>query len=162
MVLTTQDCENSDVRILARGNFSLGASGLFGLLAALTAVTLGLAGLLAWQGYWPVLLIAMIQIMLVVWTLIRAWEQAWVSETIDVGPEWIEVTQQRHRRKRQSVLQAAWARVELLQPEVAWYGPRVILRSRGEKIELGQFLTIDEKDRLAEYLRRAIRKHSAM
>jgi len=162
MVLTSQSPDGSAVTIMARGNFSLGAGGLVNLLLALTAVTLGLAGLLAWQGFWPVLLIAVIQLALVIWILVRTWERAWVSEVIVAGPEWIEVTKQRHKRKSQSRLEAAWAAVELEQPEVAWYGPKVILRSRGRSIELGQFLTIEEKKQLADHVRRAIRKHSAL
>jgi uncharacterized membrane protein len=131
-------------------------------LLALTAVTLGLAGLLAWQGFWPVLLIAIIQLTLVIWILVRAWERAWVSELIIVGPELIEVTRQRHKQRNHCQLEAAWAVVELEQPEVAWYGPRVILRSRGKKIELGRFLTIDEKKQLAVCVRNAVQKHSAI
>jgi uncharacterized membrane protein len=162
MVLIAQSSSSSDVRIMARGNFSLDAGGLIVLLLALTLVTLGLAGALAWQGFWPVLLIAVIQVLLVTWILVRAWERAWVFECIDIGPERISVLQQRHRRKRQYELDAAWAVVELERPEVAWYGPRVILRSRGTAVELGKFLTLDEKSQLAEYVRRAIQKHSAL
>ena len=92
MVVTGRSSDGSQIRIMARGNFSLDAGGLASLLLALAFVTLGLAALLAWQGYWPVLLIAMIQIILVVWTLVRAWERCWVVECIDVGPEQIEVT----------------------------------------------------------------------
>jgi uncharacterized membrane protein len=162
MVVTAQSSDDSNVRILARGNFSLDPGGLINLLLALTVVTLGLAGLLAWQGYWPVLLIAVIQIVLVMWILARAWEQAWVAEQIVVGPERIEITQQRHKRTRQYELATAWAVVELRQPQVAWYGPRVVLRSRAQVLELGQFLTLGERNQLAEYLRRAIAQHSAM
>lgn len=162
MVLTSHSPDGSAVVIMARGNFSLDAGGLVNLLLALSAVTLGLAGLLAWQGFWPILLIAVIQLALVAWILVRAWERAWVSEVIVAGPEWVEVTQQRYKRKRQSQLEAAWAVVELNQPEIAWYGPRVILRSRGKTIELGQFLTTEEKEQLADCVRSAIRNHSAI
>jgi uncharacterized membrane protein len=162
MVVVSHSPDGSAERIMARGNFSLDAGGLISLLLALTAVTLGLAGLLAWQGFWPVLLIAVIQLTLVVWILVRAWERAWVSELLTIGPEWIEVTRQRHKRRDHCRLEAAWAVVELERPEVAWYGPRVILRSRGKKIELGRFLTIDEKRQLADCVRIAVQKHSAI
>jgi uncharacterized membrane protein len=162
MVVTSQSPEGPAVRILARGNFSLGAGGLLNLLLALTTVTLGLAGLLAWQGFWPVLLIAVIQLVLVIWILIKAWESAWVSELVIVSPNRIEVIRQRHKRKRRYQLEAAWAVVEQEQPRVAWYGPRYILRSRGTKIELGQFLTIDEKALFADQVRKAVKKHSAI
>jgi uncharacterized membrane protein len=147
---------------MARGNFSLDAGGLVSLLLALTVVTLGLAGLLAWQGYWPILAIAVIQIILVICTLVRAWERCWVAEWIVVGPDQIEVTHQRHKENRRSVLQTAWAVVELKQPRVAWYGPRVVVRSGSDAVELGRFLTQAERRQLARNLRNAISKHSAM
>lgn len=162
MVETGQSSDGSEFQITARGNFSLDAGGLVSLLLALTAVTLGLAGLLAWQGYWPILAIAVIQIILVVWTLVRAWERCWVAEWIVVGPDHIEVTHQRHRVNRRSVLQTAWAVVELRQPRVAWYGPHVVLRSRSEALELGRFLTQAERRQLAHNLRNAIGNYSAM
>jgi len=162
MVVAWKSPEESLDRILARGNFSLGAGGLVGLLAALGAVTLVLAGVLAWQGFWPVLLIAVVQIALVTRILIKAWERAWVSELIEIGPERIAVTQQRHRRKNRIELETAWAVVEMLQPEVAWYAPRLQLRSGSRKLELGAFLTSEEKRQLADCLKSAIRKHSAL
>ncbi len=61
---------------MARGNFSLGAGGLVNLLLSLAVVSLFLAGLLALGGYWPILLIAVIQLALVAWILVRAWEQS--------------------------------------------------------------------------------------
>jgi uncharacterized membrane protein len=162
MVVTGRSSDGSRVRITARGNFSLDAGGQASLLLALTVVTLGLAALLAWQGYWPVLLIAVIQIVLVVWVLVRAWKRCWVAEWIDVGPERIEVTHRRHRASSRSVLQTAWAIVELRTPRVAWYGPHVVLRSRSKALELGRFLNQEERGQLARDLREAIGKHSAM
>jgi len=162
MVVTAQSSDGSNVRIMARGNFSLDAGGLTNLLLALVAITLGLAGMLAWLGYWPILLIAAVQMALVIWVLLRAWEQSWVAEQVVIGPERIEVTHQRHRRKRQYLLETAWAVVEMRPPPVAWYGPSVVLRSRSQAIELGRFLTLEEKNQLADCLRRAIAQHSAM
>ena len=59
MVVAAESSDGVSVRIVARGNFSLDAGGLLNLLLALAAVTLGLAALLAWQGFWPILLIAL-------------------------------------------------------------------------------------------------------
>ncbi|MDT8319430.1 MAG: DUF2244 domain-containing protein [Xanthomonadales bacterium] len=162
MVVTRQNTGSANCQILAQGNFSLDASGLLIMLAALATVTLGLAGLLAWQGYWPILVIAVIQIALVSLIFIRAWERAWVSEVIDVRPERIEVRQQRHKKIRRFELDPAWAVVELEPAKIAWYGPRLHLRSRNTTLELGAFLTSEEKRQLAMYLRSAIRHHSAL
>jgi len=162
MVLTWQNSDRTKASILARGNFSLDAGGLVSLLLALAAVTLCLAVLLALQGYWPVLLIAVVQLALVAWILVRAWQRAWVSDVIDICADRITVTQQRHKRKRQIELDTAWAVIELKQPEIAWYRPRVQLRSGSQVVELGSFLTSEEKRQLAQYLKSAIVEHSAM
>lgn len=162
MVLTAQSSDSTDVCITARGNFSLDAGGLLNLLLALGAVTLGLAAVLAWQGYWPILLIAVIQIMLVGWVLVVAWQRSWVVEQIVVAPDRITVTHQRHRRVQRRELATAWAAVELERPRVAWYGPRVILRSRNTRVELGQFLTQAEREQLAAQLRQAIGNYSVL
>ena len=119
MVLTWQNSDRTKASIMARGNFSLDVDGLVNLLLALAAVSLGLAVLLALQGYWPILLIAAVQLALVAWILIRAWARAWVSDVIDISADRITVTQQRYKRKRRVELDTAWAVVEVKQSEIA-------------------------------------------
>ena len=162
MIATWHNSDGSEVRIVARGNFSLGAGGLVNLLLALAVVTLSLAALVAWQGYWPVLLIAVIQVVLVTWILIKAWQRAWVSDMIDIGPDRIIVVRQRHKRRNRVELPTAWAVVELKPSQIAWYSPMLKLRSGSREVELGRFLTADEKQQLTEHLQNAIRRHSAM
>jgi len=162
MIISWQSSDSTKAHILARGNFSLDAGGLVNLLLALALVSLCLAGLLTLKGYWPVLLIAVIQLALVAWILIRAWEQAWVSEVIEICENSIKVTHQRHKRKRHYELETAWAVVEWVQPDIAWYAPRIRLRSRTQAVELGSFLTNEEKHQLVKQLQSAIEKHSAM
>lgn len=162
MVVAAQSADGSSVRIVARGNFSLDAGGLSNLLLALAAVTLGLAAVLAWQGFWPILLIAALQVVLVSWILVRAWERGWVSEVIVIDPDRVAVTHQRHRRQRRDELPTGWAVVEMRRPEVAWYAPRLVLRSGRQVVELGRFLTVEEKQELAAILRRALANHSAL
>jgi uncharacterized membrane protein len=145
-----------------KGNFSMGAGGLAGLILALGAVTLVLAGLLAWQGYWPVLAIAVIQVVLVTWLLIRTWERAWMVDDIEIDSERITVTQRRYKRIRQLELATAWAVVEVEMPDVAWYEPVVRLRSGRTSVELGSFLTGEERHRLARQLKSAVKKYSAL
>jgi uncharacterized membrane protein len=162
MIVSWQNSDSSTANIQARGNFSLGAGGMLAVLVALASVSLLLSGLLALQGYWPILLIALVQLVLVSWVLVRAWERTWVSEVIEICEDRIRVTHQRHKRKRQCELETAWAVVELKQPEISWYAPKILLRSRSVTVELGAFLTSEEKRELAVLLKRAITKHSAL
>jgi uncharacterized membrane protein len=162
MITVWRNPEDSEWRIQAKGNFSLEAGGLVNLIAALAAVTLCLAGVIAWQGYWPVLAIAVVQVVLVAWVFVRVWERSWVVELIEIHPDRIKVMRQRHRKQRRYEFETAWAVVELRQPEIAWYSPRLTLRSGTKSLELGGFLTSEEKRQLGEHLKTAIAKHSAM
>ena len=162
MIVTWQNTDKTRARVLARGNHSLGANGMVNLLLALAVVTLSLAGLLAWQGYWPVLLVAVIQLLLVAWILVRAWEKSWVSEKIEICEDSIYITHQRHHNKRRYKFVTAWTVLELKQPDIAWYSPRVIMRSGKTKVELGSFLTSEEKLQLLERLQSVVGKYSAI
>jgi uncharacterized membrane protein len=117
---------------------------------------------LAWRGYWPVLLVAVIQLVLVAWILVRAWEKTWVSELIEICEDNICITHQRHHKKRRYKLVTSWTVVELKQPDIAWYSPSVIMKSGKTQVELGSFLTSEEKLQLLEQLQSVIGKYSAI
>lgn len=161
MIVVGNGANAAQVSILARGNFSLKASGLISLLLALGAVTLGLAGVLALLGYWPILLVAAVQVALVAWVFIRVWKNAWISEEIRIDADRISIVRQRHRRRTRICLDSAWATIRLEQPAVSWYAKKLILRSRGQQVELGVFLTEDEKLSLAKHLSNALSEHTA-
>lgn len=162
MITSWTSSDGSTVKIQLRSNFSLGAGGLVWLVTALAAVTLLLAGLLAWQGFWPVLVIALLQVVLVSWLLIRTWERSWLVETIEIRPNCIIVLQRRYKRVCQTKLDTAWAVIETVQPEVTWYDPKVRLRSGTRSIEIGRFLTGEEKHQLVIQLKGAIKNYSAL
>jgi uncharacterized membrane protein len=161
MIAAGNISNGAQVTILARGNFSLKASGLLSLLLALGAVTLGLAGLLALMGYWPILLVAAVQLVLVSWVFIRVWKNAWISEEICIDADQISIVRQRYRRRTRICLDSAWATIRLEQPVVSWYATKLILRCRGQQVELGAFLTEDEKLSLAKHLSDALSGHTA-
>jgi len=161
MIVVGNSANGAQACILARGNFSLGASGLFSLLLALGTVTLGLAGLLALLGYWPILLLAAVQLVLVSWVFIRVWKNAWILEEIRIDADRIRVVRQRYRRQTTLCMESAWATIHLEQPAVSWYARKLILRCRGQQVELGAFLTDEEKLSLAKHLSRALSRHTA-
>jgi len=161
MIVVGSSSDGAQTRILARGNFSLDASGLALLLLALGIVTLGLAALLAMQGFWPVLVIAVLQLALVAWLLIRVWENTWVFEEISIDRDSVTIVHQRFRQRSHRRLASAWATIRVLQPKIAWLPPTVVMRSGGNQVVLGAFLTIDEKLSLANHLSQAVSGHRA-
>ncbi|MEJ8567513.1 DUF2244 domain-containing protein [Elongatibacter sediminis] len=161
MVIVEHSADGTAARIQARANFSLGANGLLLLLTALAVVTLGLAVLLAWQGYWPILAIAVVQLVLVFWVLIRAWQNSWAVEEILIDARRVRVLHRRYREIRESGLQSAWAGVRVESPRYPGYAPRLMLTSRNQTVELGKFLTVEEKLSLAKHLSHTLSKVNA-
>lgn len=140
------------MRIQARGNFSLNATGLVLLLLIVAVMSLGLAGFLAWKGYWPILLIAIAQLAIVAWVLVHVWKNAWALEEICIDGNQIRIHQQRYQRQSLRCLESAWATIRLEKPDVPWHATKLVLRSHSEEVELGAFLTDDEKLNLAQHL----------
>ena len=161
MIVAGSSEDGARIRILARGNFSLDSGGLFYVLLALGALTLGLAGVLAWKGYWPVLIVAIVQLGLVNWVLIRVWKNTWIFEEIDIDPDQVRIVRQQHRKRKEVFLESAWTTIRMEQPEVSWYPAKLVLRCRNQQVELGAFLTYEEKLRLARHLSSALSEYTA-
>ncbi len=134
---------------------------MVGSISLLGFVTLALASVLAWQGYWPILLIAVLQLALVGWVLVRAWYAAWIVERVEIDADRIRVVRIQQSGQRSWDLDARWARVWLEPAAVRWYAPRLIVRSKGASVELGAFLNEAEKGELAAHLGQALAPHSA-
>ena len=161
MVVVETSAKRTPTRILARGNFSLNANGLVTLLVSLGIVTLGLAAYLALNGYWPVLVIAALQLILVALILIRAWKSAWVFEEIYFDESQIHVMHQQYQKRHHYCLKAAWATVGMNKTGVPWHAPKLVLRSAKQAVELGAFLTYEEKLKLVKHLSHALAERSA-
>jgi len=161
MIVAGKSANGAQVNILARGNFSLNAGGLVSLLLALGVLTLGLSGLLALLGYWPILLVALAQLLLVSWVFIRVWKNTWIFEEISIDDRQVCIVHQRYRKRTKVCFESAWATIRLQRPEVSWHACKLILRCRGQQVELGAFLTDDEKANLAKHVSDALSRQSA-
>lgn len=153
--------KGSVIRLLARGNFSLTGSGLLMAVGVLAVTTLALAAWLAIQGYWPVLLVALVQVVLVSWLLLKSWQSAWVEERIEITADAIRLERRTCRDAERFVFDPRWARVRVVSAARSWYPPRVWLHSRGREVELGTFLVGEEREDLARLLAEAIQPFSA-
>ena len=49
-----------------------------------------------------------------------------------------------------------WSFVSVERPEHPWYPAHIVVSSKGERVPIGDFLTEDEKEELAENLERII------
>ena len=150
----------SDV-ILAQANFSLQLDQLLKVILGLAALTLAIAAFLALKGFWPVLAIAVLQVVIVALTLFTAWRNSWQREIVEIGDEKLLVIRQQAGSEQRHELQTYWARVET-EPGRRFRDPiRVFLKSREQRIELGRFLCGDEREALEHSLRRSLLNRTA-
>ncbi len=135
-------------KILARANFSLTLEQLLVVILVLSLTTLIVAGVIVQKGFWPVLLIATNQVLLVAMALFRAWLDAWALENIEYTGTSILITRRTAGRTDCFQSDARWTKVRLEKSRTNWYAPRLSLYSLGTEVELGQFLAAGERQRL--------------
>jgi uncharacterized membrane protein len=76
-------------------------------------------------------------------------------EEVCVEPEQVVVRRGRQNIEDERLFARPWLRVELVRGE-GWYPSRLTLRSHGQEMEIGDFLTEEERQRLARDLRAAV------
>jgi uncharacterized membrane protein len=124
---------------------------LFIFSIALT--TFAAAAPLAWNGFWPVLAFAALEVALVAWAVRVSMRDGSESETIIVTEDSVTVVHRGPHGERSSVFPRHWSRVTLHAPLAALHPNRLLIESHGRACELGRFLTDDERRSLASSLK---------
>jgi uncharacterized membrane protein len=109
------------------------------------------------QGYWPVLPWAGLELAVLGWALWASMRRRHWTQTITVTPDQVEVVVRGREGERRIVFSRHWASVTLRRSR-SWHPSRLLLESHGRSLEIGGFLTEDERlalhRRLAELIGR--------
>ena len=114
------------------------------------------AGYCVWQGFWPVLPFAGLELGLVWWALRWSMYKGRRRETILVSPDFITVLAQVGTTQANTRFPRHWTRVRLCAASSALHPCRLYLESQGRASEVGSFLTEDERRNLATRLKQLI------
>jgi len=130
---------------------SLSRAGLWLFLAAQSVATGGFALLAAWSGNVFAPVFALAELVLLAWCLNRVWRVSTGGELIVLGPGRLEIARIGEAAPA-ARFHPYWARLKL-QPG-RWRGApsRLLLRSHGNEVEIGAFLTESERRDLAQRL----------
>lgn len=141
--------------IVIAPNQSLSTLGLTGLYCAGVLFSLAVATVLAWFGYWPILVFAVLEWLAVgvcVRVLIR---RNGYREVVTVTEAEVKVEMRDRGRFSSICFQRHWASVER-RGSGSWYPSRLLIKSHGTLCEIGRCLTENErralKDRLDELI----------
>jgi len=147
-------------RIELAPNCSMTPQGARLFVGSLAAVTFAVAGVCAWQGFWPVLPFAGLEIGLLAWAVHASMRRGAEREVILVTDSEVVVERSARVEPSRTVFPRHWARVTLRGPLRAQHTSRLTIESHGRACEVGRFLTEDERLRLAARLARLVGRMS--
>lgn len=139
-------------RIVMVPNRSLSKKGLWLFYGSIAAVTLALAVWFAWQGFWPVLVYAVLELAWLGICQAICSLRAGNGEQIVVTDDRLIVDKDFGRRHEHFEFNRYWARVVVKVPDARLHARRVFIRSHGRECEVGSCLTESERDRLEQRL----------
>ncbi len=134
---------------------SLSPRGALYFYASACATSFGVAGLMALRGWWAVLPFAGLEMLLLGAVLWHSQRRRHHVEVITLTDERIEIGSQL-AGKRPVVFPRHWAQVKLRRAASPLHPSRLLIMSHGRSLEVGSFLTEEERRGLAGRLQRAV------
>jgi uncharacterized membrane protein len=134
---------------------SLSTQGALLFFSSICFVTLGIAAIATWLGYWPLLPFAGAEMLLLGWALKSNMERRYEREHIEVTEDEV-IIEYAKAMPRRVVFPRHWAQVKIRRPKSPLHRGRLVIESQGRGHEVGKFLTEEERRLLAAELRRLI------
>lgn len=145
---------HSDHRYDIRPNRSLDGVQAMSVVVAISLGTLAIAGFLTIAyGAWPILPFAGLEVLVLAWGFWHVQRRSGDSEVLVVGDEYVDVTRRSGGCVESFRFPRHWVRVELERRRARHFPTRLKIGSHGRFVEIGHFLTDDERSSLAGALR---------
>ena len=122
----------------------------------IATVSLGIAGSFAAAGYWPILPFAGLELAALGAALVLSMRQGRMRELIRVDESNVTVRKSHGDQVHEYEFQRPWTRVHLQRSSAGNWPSRLSLRSMGRSVEIGSFLTDEERDGLRGRLTQVI------
>lgn len=153
----TQAPSGAEKRLVIQPNASLTPRWAAAFLASMCAVSFGIAGAFALLGYWMVLPFAGLEMLALAAGLWWSMRDNAYREVVSVTGDQVRVEAGWGRPARRWEFQRQWLQVRLQAAERRNRPTRLLIVSSGSGCELGRCLTDEEREEVAERLRRWIR-----
>ena len=150
---------NSDAamhRIVIVPNRSLSIAGLWFFYASIITLTLTLGMWFALNDFWPVLVFAVVEMLVLGLCLDSCWRQGRYGEVITVSGDQVVVDKGDGRHLEHREFSRYWAQLVVHEPATRLRPQKLYIRSHGQECEIGRRLTEVEREtlelRLAELI----------
>ena len=134
-------------RIHVSSNCSLTPREAVSFYLGIVAISVIIAGICVWRGYWPILPFTGLELVLLGAVLRISMRRGRYREVIDIRDDCVTVSKIGHRHTEQREFPRLWARVELVRARSGGHPSRLLIGSHGKVCEVGQALI--ESDRLS-------------
>ena len=140
----------SDCRWIIRPNQSLSWHGVLRVYAVIASCLLAISVMFALKGFWPVLPFAGLELLVLGAAFYLCHLRSQWCEVISINADHVRVEKGRRHAEERWECPSFWARVQLEKSPIAWYPSRLV--------EIGRFLSEEERAALAVELQRGIRE----
>lgn len=139
-------------RIVIVPNRSLSIAGPWVFYASIVTLTLALGMWFALNGFWPVLVYAIVEMLLLGLCLLLCWQQGHYGEVITVDGEHVLIDKHHGRCLEHREFNRYWAQLVVREPDTRLHPRRLYIRSHGRDCEVGRCLTEAERETLERRL----------
>ena len=158
MVERVCDPSGFDCHWVIRPNQSLSWRSAVRVYIVIALCCLGIGIAFALHGYWTVLPFAGFEVIVLGIALYLCLLRSQIREVVTVNAETVVVEKGRRQPRERWECPRAWARVALEPSSIAWYPMRLTIAFQGRRVEIGQFLSDEERSVLADELQQMIGK----
>lgn len=156
MVIADFDRESRTGRIILTPNRSWSWRANLIFLGVLGGVCLVIGTVFMLQGLWLILPFSLLEVGLVGVALYCCARRTHSQEVLTFSDEELCIERGRRRPEKRHVFKRLFARIFVRRPRHPWYPTRIAVRSHGREVEVGDFLSPEDKDRLIAELRHMI------
>jgi uncharacterized membrane protein len=128
------------------------------VIATVAVVELLIGGAFFWVGMTLVLPFSGLEVLVLAIAFYHCLLHGMRREVVQVEADRILVRRGRRQVEEERAFQRAWVRVNLVAGS-GWYPSRLTLRSHGQELEIGEFLTDEERAEFATQLRCVVQAH---
>jgi uncharacterized membrane protein len=146
------DPSGRDCRWVIRPNQSLSWRSAVRVYAVIALCVLGVGVFSVLHGYWPVLPIAGLEVIVLGVAFYLCLYRSQVREVVTISADVVSVEKGRKLREQHWECPRAWVRINIVRAPIAWYPSCLLVACHGERVEIGRFLNEKERQGLAKEL----------
>lgn len=156
LLRTVEHCDAQSICFELRAHNALTPRGAWLFLATVSIGPMLTAGFCVWQGFWPVLPFAGLELLLLYVALRWSRRKGQQRQNISISQDFVTITSQLGVPQAKTRFPRHWTRVKLCGSRFRHLPTRLLIESSGQACEVGAFLTEDERRDLAKRLQELV------